>query len=210
MTTELYLIRHGETDWNLQHRIQGLTDIPLNETGRQQAHAAGRLLAGRGFDGVYCSPLSRARETATIIADELGLPAPGIVDALVERDYGDAEGLTFAEVDRNYPDRAIVPGQETREAVAERVLPALHGLAAAHPDESLLVISHGGAIRSVLTSVQPEVVHGRIGNGSVHSFRFDDGVLNLIAFDDPLESDRQSADGIEDQNAMEAREDGVA
>ena len=205
MTTELYLIRHGETDWNRQHRIQGLTDIPLNDTGREQARATGRLLAGRGFDRVYSSPLSRARETATIIADELGLPAPDIIDALVERNYGDAEGLSFAEIDRRYPDRSTVAGEETREAVAERVLPALHGLAAAHPDESILIVSHGGAIRSVLMSVQPEVRYGRIGNGSVHSFRFDDDALTLIAFDDDLQPE-----SIDEQNAMEAREGGAA
>jgi broad specificity phosphatase PhoE len=204
VTTELYLIRHGETDWNLQHRIQGLTDIPLNETGRELARAAGRLLAGRGFDGIYASPLSRARETAEIIAAEVGLPAPGIVDALVERDYGDAEGLSFAEVERRYPDRSLVPGEETREAVAERVLPALHDLAAAHPDEAVLIVSHGGAIRAVLMSVQPEVKYGGIGNGSVHSFRFDAGVLSLISFDDPLEPE-----SIDEQNALESREGGA-
>jgi broad specificity phosphatase PhoE len=205
VTTELYLIRHGETDWNLQHRIQGLTDIPLNETGRDQARAAGRLLAGRGFDGIYASPLSRARETAEIIAAEVGLAAPGVVDALVERNYGDAEGLSFAEVDRRYPDRSLVPGEETREAVAERVLPALHELAVAHPDEALIIVSHGGAIRSVLMSVQPEESYGRIGNGSVHSFRFDAGELSLIAFDDPLEPE-----SIDEQNALESREGGAA
>lgn len=205
METHLYLIRHGETDWNQQHRIQGLTDIPLNETGRAQARATGRLLSGRTFYGVYSSPLSRARETAAIIAGELGLPDPGVVDALVERDYGGAEGLSFAEVERRYPDRAVVPGQETREAVAGRVLPALHALAAEHTGEAILVISHGGAIRSVLTAVQPDVVHGHIGNGSVHSFGFADGVLSLIAFDDQL-----APEGIDDQNAVEAREDGLA
>jgi len=205
VTTELYLIRHGETDWNQQHRIQGLTDIPLNETGRAQARATGRLLARRRFDAVYSSPLSRAVETASIIAGEVGLPEPGIVDALVERNYGDAEGLSFAEIEQRYPDRSSVPGEETRDAVAERVIPALQDLAAAHPGESLLVVSHGGAIRSVLMTVQPEVRHGHIGNGSVHSFRFDDDMLALIAFDDPLEPE-----SIEDQNAVEAREGGAA
>src|SRR5690606_4727449 len=134
----------------LQRRIQGMTDIPLNETGRQQARETGRRLAGRRFDGIYTSPLARARETAQIIADELGMPAPQPLDALVERDYGDAEGLTFAEIERRYPDRDTVPGQETRAAVAARVIPALHALAGRHPGESILVVSHGGAIRTVL------------------------------------------------------------
>ena len=205
MTTELYLVRHGETDWNLQHRIQGLTDIPLNETGREQARATGLLLARRRWDGVFCSPLSRALETATIIADELGLPAPTTIEALVERNYGEAEGLNFLEIERRYPDRGSVPGQESRDDVVARVLPALRELAAAHPDESLVVVSHGGAIRSVLSAVDPDSSHGMITNGSVHSFQFGDDELRLIEFDDPL-----SVDPLTEQNAVEAREEGVA
>ncbi|MEO8262152.1 MAG: histidine phosphatase family protein [Pseudolysinimonas sp.] len=205
MTTELFLVRHGETDWNQQRRIQGLTDIPLNDIGREQARATGRLLARRRWDGVFSSPLSRARETATLIAEELGLPAPDTIDALVERNYGEAEGMNFLEVERRYPNRSGVPGQESREDVVARVLPALRELALAHPDQSLVVVSHGGAIRSVLTAVQPDASHGMITNGSVHSFRFGDDDLQLIAFDDPI--DHQSLD---EQNAVEAREEGLA
>jgi broad specificity phosphatase PhoE len=203
VTTELYLVRHGETDWNRQRRIQGLTDIALNDAGREQARATGRRLATRTWDGVYTSPLSRAFETAEIIAAELGLPEPTPVDALVERNYGDAEGLDFAQVDRRWPERGDVPGQETREEVVARVLPALRALAAEHAGESLVVVSHGGAIRAVLTAVQPDASHGMITNGSIHSFRFGDE-LELIAFDDPLTV------GLDEQNAVEAREEGVA
>jgi uncharacterized phosphatase len=206
VTTELYLVRHGETDWNQQRRIQGLTDIPLNDTGREQARATGRLLARRRWDGVYASPLSRALETAAIIADELGLPAPQPVPALVERNYGEAEGLNFLEIERRYPDRGSVPGQESREDVVDRVLPALRDLAREHPDQALVVVSHGGAIRSVLTAVNPRFSHGMITNGSVHSFRIGpDSELELIEFDDPI-----ALDGLDEQNAVEAREEGVA
>ena len=205
MTTELYLVRHGETDWNQQRRIQGLTDIPLNDIGREQARATGRLLSRRSWDGVYSSPLGRALETATIIADELGLPAPQTIDALVERNYGEAEGMNFLEVERRYPNRSGVPGQESREDVVARVLPALRDLALAHPDQALVVVSHGGAIRAVLTAVQPESSHGMITNGSIHSFRFGDDELRLIEFDDPI-----ALDSLDEQNAVEAREDGVA
>jgi broad specificity phosphatase PhoE len=205
VTTELYLVRHGETDWNQQRRIQGLTDIPLNDTGREQARATGRLLARRRWDAVFSSPLRRALETAEIIAEELGLPAPATVDALVERNYGDAEGMNFLDIERKYPDRGSVPGQESREEVVARVLPALHELAAAHPDQRLVVVSHGGAIRAVLTAVDPHYTHGMIANGSVHSFEFGDDVLKLIEFDDPI-----AVDSLDEQNAVEAREDGVA
>ncbi|HEV7742667.1 MAG TPA: histidine phosphatase family protein [Pseudolysinimonas sp.] len=205
MTTELYLVRHGETDWNQQRRIQGLTDIPLNDTGREQARATGRLLARRRWDAVFSSPLRRALETAEIIAEELGLPAPATVDALVERNYGDAEGMNFLDIERKYPDRGSVPGQESREEVVARVLPALHELAAAHPDQRLVVVSHGGAIRAVLTAVDPHYTHGMITNGSVHSFEFGDDVLKLIEFDDPI-----AVDSLDEQNAVEAREEGLA
>lgn len=205
MTTELFLVRHGETDWNQQRRIQGLTDIPLNDVGRVQARTTGRLLARRNWDAVYSSPLSRAFETASIIAGELGLDEPTPVESLVERNYGEAEGLNFLEVERRWPDRGAVPGQESREQVVARVVPALRDLAAAHPAQSLVIVTHGGAIRAVLTAVQPDSSHGMITNGSVHSFRFGDDELQLIAFDD-----RIAIDALDDQNAVEAREDGVA
>lgn len=203
MTTELYLVRHGETDWNRQRRIQGSTDIPLNDAGREQARETGRALGRRPFDGIFSSPLGRALETARIIAGEVGLPDPAVIDALVERNYGEAEGMGFDEIERRWPDRTAVPGQESREQVVERVLPALRDLARAHPGRSLIVVSHGGAIRSVLAAADPDGAHGTITNGSIHSFRFgDDDVLRLLAFDD-----RISHDPLDTQNAVEARDD---
>ena len=93
--TSLYLVRHGETDWNAQRRIQGSTDIPLNATGRAQAATTGRLLARREWDGIYSSPLSRAFETASIIATEIGLDRPSTIDEIVERNYGAAEDKDY-------------------------------------------------------------------------------------------------------------------
>ena len=207
--TELYLVRHGETDWNRQHRIQGLTDIPLNETGREQARDAGRLLARRTWDGIVTSPLSRAVETASIIAAETGLGTPETVAALVERNYGEGEGLDFAEINRRSPDRSVVPGQESREEVIARVVPALRELAESRPGHSLIVVTHGGAIRSALMAADPSGVHGMITNGSVHSFRVEDDELRLIRFDDPIGIDSIAAgtDDLSAQNAVEARED---
>jgi len=206
--TELYLVRHGETDWNRARRIQGTTDIPLNATGREQAATTGRMLRRRGWDGIYASPLSRALETARIIAGETGLGEPVAIPDLVERDYGDAEGLTWEQIERRYPEGVRVPGRESREAVALRVVPALLRLAAEHPGESILVVSHGGAIRSVLNAVDPGSRFGMITNGSVHSFRVVDGDLRLIAFDDPIEEESVGADcgDIDDQNALEQRD----
>lgn len=208
--TDLYLVRHGETDWNLQRRVQGSTDIPLNGTGRLQALATGRLLAaaGRPWDAVVASPLSRARETAAIIAREIGLPAPELVDDLRERAYGDAEGLDHDEIDARFPYPTPVPGRETRDEVTARVMPALVALAKEHPGESLVVVAHGGVIRAVLDAVDPDGSHhGPIRNGSVHSFRHADGSLELVAFDDPLEARSLdcATDSLEVQNPLESQ-----
>jgi probable phosphoglycerate mutase len=201
--TQLFLVRHGETDWNRQRRIQGRTDIPLNDTGRDQARATGRRLATRSWDGILASPLSRARETAAIIAEAVGLGDPEAVPAIVERDYGEAEGMDWLEIERRYPKGIPVPGRESRAAVADRVVPALVDLALARAGAALIVVSHGGAIRAVLDRVHPGHEYGPITNGSVHSFELVGDRLELIAFDDPLGS------SLDEQNAIEAREDGV-
>lgn len=206
--TSLYLVRHGETDWNAQKRIQGRTDIPLNETGRAQARTTGELLARRSWDGIYSSPLSRARETAEIIGAAVGIPGVGVIDEIGERNYGAAEGLEDSQIEAQFPGDTPVPGRETHGEVAARVLPALLDLGVAHPGQSLLVVSHGGVIRSVLNAVDPGVSHGRISNGSVHSFELVDGSLELVAFDDPIdeESLECGTDSLDEQNAMESRE----
>ena len=103
---------------------------------------------------------------------------------------------------------AEVPGRETREEVAARVVPALQALAVEHPGESLVVVSHGGAIRAALLEAEPDAGFGPITNGSVHSFHVAGSDLRLVAFDDPIELaaiDPRAGD-LEVQNAVEARE----
>lgn len=204
----LYLVRHGETDWNRERRIQGSTDIPLNDTGRDQAAATARLLARRSWDAIYSSPLSRAFETGAIIAAELGMPGPIAVDSLVERAYGEAEGLSDPELSTRFPADAPVPGRESREEVVARVFPALMELAERHSGEAILVVSHGGVIRSILSTVDPDGRHGPITNGSVHSLRHEDGSFRLIAFNDPLDAESlvNGSDPLDEQNPIERRD----
>jgi uncharacterized phosphatase len=133
------------------------------------------------------------------------------LDDLVERQYGEAEGLEDRELVLRFPGNAPVPGRETRADVAARVIPALIDLAERHPASSLIVTTHGGVIRTVLNAVAPTMAGHRgipITNGSVHSFRHVDGGLELVAFDDPIEEDSIADDGgdIVDQNAIEQRE----
>ena len=181
--TDLVLVRHGETEWNRLGKVQGLSDIPLNETGRRQAREAGRRLKSQHWDAIAASPLGRAAETAEIIAREVGLRGPELVEALVERNYGEAEGMTGEEIDRRWGGE--LKARESRESVLERVVPALVALAERHPDSRVLVVTHGGVIGSLVRMTTdwawPE--HGvRIENGSDHVFRVEDGRVSLITF----------------------------
>ena len=106
---------------------------------------------------------------------------------------------------RLFPEHAHVPGREKRSAVAARALDGLMDIAERHPDEAVVVVSHGGLIRSVLRRLDPEAEYGMITNGSVHSFRYEDGALTLIAFDDPIELESGEGEDVRQQNAMEAR-----
>ena len=140
--TLLLLVRHGETDWNAEGRLQGHTDTPLNDHGRRQARALAGRLADDGIDAVYSSDLSRARETAEIVGERLGLHV--VLDtALRERDWGTWEGLTGAERER------VELSGEAMEAHRERTLRALRAIAARHPGGRILVVTHGGSIRRV-------------------------------------------------------------
>lgn len=188
--TLITLIRHGQTDWNLEGRIQGSTDIPLNETGRTQARAAAAQLSGTRFDHVYASPLSRARETAEIIARELGLPAPLITVGMREHEFGAAEGLLWdAYRERFGAHREAVPGAETVQQLTQRALASLEriDLAArrrsAPRTETVLVATHGGVIRALLEHASGGTLPApgeRLGNGSVHRFAMDGGGLRLL------------------------------
>ena len=208
----LYLVRHGETDWNRQHRIQGSSDIPLNETGRAQAERTGKLLSRRNWDELYSSPLSRAFETGTILGKAVGLGAPTALAEIAERRYGEAEGLTDRELDVRYPGTMAVPGRESRSEVISRVMPALVRIAAAKRDRRIIITTHGGVIRSVLLAVNAPVDRGiPITNGSVHSFLLIGDSLELVVFDDPIEADSivQGDENFDQQNLLEDREDRV-
>jgi broad specificity phosphatase PhoE len=139
--TTLLLVRHGETDWNAERRWQGHADVPLNERGREQARALAERLASNGrVDAIYTSDLSRARDTAEVVGAHLGVPVAVDRD-LREIDVGSREGMT-GEVDGPWDG-------EPHAAHAERVLRAVHRIAARHPGERILVVTHGGSMRRI-------------------------------------------------------------
>jgi broad specificity phosphatase PhoE len=144
--TTLLLVRHGETDWNAEGRLQGHTDRPLNDYGRRQAGALADALAGDSIDAVYSSDLARARETAEILAVRLGLLVS--VDAgLREKNWGSWEGLTSEQR------QTVEYAGESTHAHRERTLASLRAIAERHPGERVLVVTHGGSVRRVQAAV---------------------------------------------------------
>ena len=161
--TRLCLVRHGQTDWNLQGRYQGQNDVPLNQKGRDQAHALALQLKDHQFAAVYTSDLERARETADIIAEGLGLPVINEV-RLREINQGQWEGQHVEVIKSRYADlwqqRSVdpasvrPPGGETVGEVAQRVWAALDDIAQLHPGLSVLIVSHGLALATAICKVR--------------------------------------------------------
>lgn len=160
--THIHFIRHGQTDWNNDNRYQGTSDIPLNETGREQAATLAAAMQGESWDRIVSSPLSRAFETASAVAGTLGIPEAEIVPdkRAMERSYGDAEGLTIPEREAIWPD-GDWPGLEDWESVATRGMEMIEDLAREYPGERIIVVAHGGLINALLATVS----RGEVGTG---------------------------------------------
>ncbi|BEV70831.1 histidine phosphatase family protein [Paludibacterium sp. THUN1379] len=157
LTTRFCLVRHGETDWNIERRLQGQIDIQLNTTGLQQADRLSQALAqaGLAFSALYVSDLQRARQTAAAIARDNAL-TPIATERLRERHFGHFQGLTYAEAEVRIPedyrlfksrDPAYAPGSGESLAVFQsRVQTFFDEAAARHPGQTVLVVSHGGVL----------------------------------------------------------------
>ena len=149
--TTFALVRHGQTDWNAQRRLQGSTDVPLNDVGRGQARDAVAILSGYQWDAIVSSPLSRAAETANLIASGLGLRVARHVPELSERSFGPAEGLQAGPE----LDALRIPGgfrgAESEDEAASRGLASLEALAEEFRGRRVLVVAHGTLIRVSLS-----------------------------------------------------------
>jgi probable phosphoglycerate mutase len=196
--TRLILIRHGETDWNRARRIQGSTDIPLNDTGRGQARETALALLGDAdvdpaTTRLASSDLSRARETAEIIGAELGIGAPRTYAELRERSYGDAEGVTDVEFAERWGpwSTADVPRAEPRGDVRAR---ALRGLTRVIADArrgagttgiTVIAVAHGALIREVIAHASGgafPVLGERLANGSAHHILWERDRMRLLSY----------------------------
>jgi len=189
--TILTLVRHGETAWNYEGRIQGSTDIPLNDTGRVQARGIAETLAAE-YAGrevvVVSSDLGRAAETADIIAAALGTSVTLRLPGLQERSYGEAEGMDAPTFYDTYGPwhAADVPGAETWPVVRERALAALAEAMASAPDGvDVIAVAHGALIREVImfaTDGEFPREGERLPNCSATTFRLDGDRWEMLAY----------------------------
>lgn len=195
--TRFIVVRHGETRWNVEERIQGHGDSPLTQKGLAQAEAIAGRLAGEPFDVLVASDLGRAMQTALAIARRCGRPV--IPDArLRERSFGAGEGMTYAEIDRAWPDvfsrvretdpDFVIPGGESRRQFHARVHDAFTALAREHEGRRVTVVAHGGVL-AVLYRVIHDIPVGRphavpISNASYNAAAFEAEAWALEAWDD--------------------------
>ncbi len=184
-STIVGLLRHGQTDWNIDFRLQGIADIPLNETGIAQAEMAGQAIDGNDWDLLLTSPLSRARDTADIVAKHAGFDVIQVEPMLLERSFGEAEGLLYEEWRAKYQDTNLVPGSESLIELAARARLLLDTLATNYPGQRVLTVSHGALIRKLLrlTSNNELPREGeRLGNASMSVLKHENGVWSVANY----------------------------
>ncbi|MGI6036048.1 MAG: alpha-ribazole phosphatase [Limnochordia bacterium] len=183
--TRLYLIRHGETDFNREGRYQGRLDVELSTLGKEQAQALAHRLEKTPFTAIYASNLKRAQATAQIIAAHHELPVQVEPD-LRERDFGSWEGFTFAEIEERFPEeakqwledplRTRIPGAEDFAHLQMRVTRALERIHASHRGEEAAIITHGGCILAFLAHVL------ELGDDAILRIRVDNACLSIVDY----------------------------
>lgn len=195
--TRVLAIRHGETDWNVATRIQGLTDIPLNERGRQQASRLAQALAGETLHAIYTSDLQRARDTAAAVAQSCGAPLREDT-GLRERHFGDFEGATFEEIAQRWPEDALrwrrrdpdfgPTGGEVLQDFFDRSVAAAHRLAAAHTGQTIALVAHGGVLDCLYRAATRLELQAprtwQVGNATVNRLLWTPEGFTLVGWND--------------------------
>ncbi len=206
--TRIIAIRHGETAWNVDTRIQGQLDIPLNDTGRWQAERLARALAAReAIDVVYTSDLLRAWETARPVAEATGAPLH-TDEGLRERGFGSFQGKTFTEIEAAMPDEAqrwrqrdpfwAPPGGESLTAMRRRVIETLHALASRHVGEQIVMVAHGGVMDVLYRAATGQELQAprtwQLGNTAVNRLLWSPEGLSLVGWSDTSHLDDETLD----------------
>lgn len=208
--TRIIAVRHGETAWNVDARIQGQLDIGLNDTGRWQARRVGEALASEAITAVYSSDLGRAHETAQAVAEVAGIPVVAD-EGLRERSFGIFEGKTFDEIHETWPDHAHnwrkrIPewqppeGGESLLELRERVTRTMHELAARHPGEQIVVVAHGGVLDTLYRVATGQEVNSprtwELPNGAINRLLWTPEGFTLVGWSDTQHLDHEAADEI--------------
>ena len=200
--TRLVLVRHGETEWHHENRYAGTTDVALTDRGWEQAHQLADWSRTAQLDAIWASTLSRARQTASLCSEASGV-ALQVDERLRELDFGDAEGMTSAEMTAQFPealdafrqnpvDRHLPGGENPREA-AQRFTDCLHDIAVGHPEGRILVVAHTTAIRLALCRILgiplPEYrrVFPFVRNCSLTEIALTAGQFSVLEFNTPLD-----------------------
>lgn len=169
--THFGLFRHGQTDWNINFLLQGVTDIPMNQTGFDQVRLAAKALRKDDWDIVLTSPLTRARQTAEIISEQLGFEQVHEERLLIERSFGEAEGLSHEQWRSKFSNLDEIPGGESRTQLEVRSQLLLDNVSKAFAGKRVLAISHGALIRTLIaiaSSNQLPRDGERLGNASLN------------------------------------------
>jgi uncharacterized phosphatase len=169
--TQFGLFRHGQTDWNINFLLQGVTDIPMNETGLAQVKLAAQAIEANDWDVVLTSPLTRAKETAAIIAAHVGFGQVFENELLIERSFGEAEGLSHNQWRAKYSNLDEIPGGESRTQLAARSQKLLDLVSSEFKGKRVLAVSHGALIRGLLSIASNNELPRdgeRLGNASLN------------------------------------------
>ena len=180
---EICLVRHGETNWNKIGKLQGHTDIELNKNGIIQANACADYLYNTNCELIITSPLKRAKQTAKIIAERKRLPLIKMPE-FIERNYGEAEGMTVEERLLKFPDLQY-PNQETKEDVRERVMNGLQQIQKEHKLSNIILVAHGAVINSILAILSNnEIGSGKtkLANACLSTINYDQGIWKIKDF----------------------------
>lgn len=173
---KIFLIRHGQTDWNLEGRFQGREDIPLNEQGVLQAIECGNAIKGEEVNIVITSPLIRAKRTAQIIADEIGANQLIIDEGITERDFSKVSGMTPQEREAFYAS-GEEDDKEPWELLSKRMMANIEKYAKLYPGQNIIMVSHGASINCVLAVLS----EGRTGTGKII---LKNVCINIINYED--------------------------
>jgi 2,3-bisphosphoglycerate-dependent phosphoglycerate mutase len=205
--TRLIAVRHGETAWNVQTRIQGQLDIGLNEAGRRQARRLARALADERFDAVYASDLQRAADTARAVAEHHRL-ALRTEASLRERGFGDFEGLTWAEVEQQHPQASRrwrareadfgPPGGETLAVCYERAVGAIAAIASRHRGQHIMIATHGGVLDALYRAASRIALDAprtwQLGNAAINRVLHGEQGFTLVGWNDGFHLEDPSLD----------------